>query len=1215
MNKAAAGRKVPLDQTQRERALDCSRSILVQAPAGSGKTDLLTRRFLSLLGEVNDPRQIVAITFTKAASAEMRHRILAELEKAEDLDDESEDNDPFSMQTLARRALKRSHTLGWQLTDLPAQLRIATIDSFCRELAIQQPLISGFGGDLAVSEQPTELYQRAARRALQQIDGDNTVLSAAIADLLLWRDNNWRELENQLVEMLRQRDRWMHDFVLQHNPDWEGLRTRLERPFHKAVAAALVRLHELLAGIPNAGEEAAALAQFAHEQDSKLCRHLAELSELPTPPFTGSEDLEDARFAYLDLARLVLTGGGTFRRRVNAGAGFPPEHRAEKARMEALIADLRQVEGLEEALGDLRSLPPARYTADDWRIVRACFTLLRRAAGELLTVFAEAGTVDFIEIAQIAQRVLAGEDDLPSDAAINIADGIRHLLVDESQDTSRRQHRMLGSLVAAWPDTAGRTLFVVGDPMQSIYFFRDADAELFMRLRDAGLDVNGGGPLPLDLIRLAANFRTAPQLVEELNRTFTSCFAVDDGSGITFASADASREPTSVFDSYLDLHFNFMPQTPRGQTTNTGSSPRNERILNERIAARDAETAGIVDVIRRHLGRVEAAKAEQTTYRIAVLGRTRDALAPIAAALREASIPFRAVELEKLRDRPEVLDALALARALFNPVDRVAWLGVLRAPWCGLPLSDLHTLTSADDPALLRRPMPDLLAQRLHLVSGESRRAVECILNAAAALPGLRSGLPTASLGTWLEQVWLRLNGAHCVDAGGRANLDLLWSCLDSLPEGEQDLLGPALDVALDSLTALPDPAASGDCGVQLMTIHKSKGLEFEVVIVPELQASNAVPRSKLLSWFERGLTEPDEHNEVTEFLVAPLPSKGTERGKAKAWVDRAYARREQQEMRRILYVAATRAREELHFFARPEYKDTDGSFTLAEPTKSLLATAWPAFGNEVRAQFEQWNAHRSTASSLIEGVVPALAARAGKLIVMPSGKPTVLRRLPSEFAFSEGGLALDANGVGVVGVDATVLYTRHEGGALSRALGSAVHSLLEELARLRTTMEWDEARTTLAQLRPRISAQIRAIGTTRADAELISTQALNHALQASKDPYGQWILSPHVEAASEAAWAGVVSGTLRSVRVDRVFRANTEPLTEGDAAWWIVDYKTAHADDLGPLNAKLELRSLFAPQLEAYAAVLRNLHGKDAHVCAALYYPRMSLLDWWEVK
>src|ERR1700728_225656 len=168
MSKSAI-KAAPPDQSQRDRALRIDCSVLVQAPAGSGKTDLLTRRFLSLLAEVDEPGQIVAITFTKAAAAEMRHRILAELEKASK-SSLTAPLDDFSMEALARRALARSRALGWQVVDLPPQLRISTIDSFCRELAIQQPLLSGFGSDLRVAEQPYELYHRAARRTLQSID-------------------------------------------------------------------------------------------------------------------------------------------------------------------------------------------------------------------------------------------------------------------------------------------------------------------------------------------------------------------------------------------------------------------------------------------------------------------------------------------------------------------------------------------------------------------------------------------------------------------------------------------------------------------------------------------------------------------------------------------------------------------------------------------------------------------------------------------------------------------------------------------------------------------------------------------------------------------------------------------------------------------------------------------------------------------------------------
>jgi ATP-dependent exoDNAse (exonuclease V) beta subunit len=85
-------------------------------------------------------------------------------------------------------------------------------------------------------------------------------------------------------------------------------------------------------------------------------------------------------------------------------------------------------------------------------------------------------------------------------------------------------------------------------------------------------------------------------------------------------------------------------------------------------------------------------------------------------------------------------------------------------------------------------------------------------------------------------------------------------------------------------------------------------------------------------------------------------------------------------------------------------------------------------------------------------------------------------------------------------------------------------------------------------------------------------------------------------------------------VQVDRIFRAGPTPLSEGSTVWWIVDYKTAHADEPDPAAAMPRLRAIFAPQLEAYAQVLRKLHGAEAQLRTALYYPRLKLLDWWEL-
>jgi len=1242
-------RILPPDNAQRERALDVGHSILVRAPAGSGKTDLLTRRFLSLLGEVNHPGEIVAITFTNAAAAEMRHRILSELEIAAAASDGQIDPDPFSMLALANRALARSQALGWNLVDLPAQLRVSTIDSFCRDLASQEPILSGLGGNLEIQEQPEELYRIAARRTLEQIGRHDAALSAAIETLLLWRDNHWSDLEDQLVAMLSRRDQWMHNSLLDRDPDWIALREQLERPFARAMSGHLASLSHLFALAPGALDEAHRLARFACEQSGgRLHSDLAELADFPAGPFATSLQLEEAHRACLCLADLLLTADGKMRRQVNVTQGFPKECQPEKARMHNLLGALAAIPGFAPALQAVRGLPSLHYSDEDWEIVRACFILLRHAAGQLRVVFAETAMADFIEVAQVAQRSLKGDDNLPSDAAQAFADGIHHLLIDEFQDTSRRQHQLLATLIAAWSSREGRTCFVVGDPMQSIYGFRDADAELFPRVEQLGLEIPADQPLLFHSVQLVANFRSAASLVDDLNRTFTPIFAVDDGSGIDFTPAQSAQNspaphgPRLVADSIpsLRLHLEFMPATPGGARR---SDAAKEELRFERNAALQSQLQQIVDLVRRHLPQIETARAAGEKFRVAVLGRARNALAPVAQALRQAQIPFRAVELEDLRDRPEIIDSLALAQALLNPANRVAWLSVLRAPWCGLSLAELHLLVSADDPALLSRPVPDLLAERVHLLGSASRAAVTRLIEVMAGAADLRRAQPTMSLGTWLEQIWLRLGGAQCVDAAARANLDLLWRRIDDLPQGEPDLLGPPLRAALAHLKALPDPAASADCGVQLMTMHGAKGLEFEVVILPELQAPSRANKSEMLVWLERGLPPDADHigpGEITEFLVAPFPPKGAEPGPTKAWVNRVRRDREKQEMRRILYVAATRARDELHVFARPSYRARDSAqLELADPGPSLLLTGWPAWEPEIRRQFAEWSAARASAAEPVT-IESIAASRDSASAIVPTVVPAVvkparLRRLPPDLlpvpAPSPSPSQSPLLGAGT-------LFERHEGGLLSRIFGQAVHATLQQLALHRAVLPLDQALVALAGFVPRMAAQIRAAGVSANQASQMARQALELARKTATDAIGAWIVSPHAQAASEVRWTGIVDGNVRTVQVDRVFLAgpapnqdaspagantgantsandgeNTCPNT-GENTWWIVDFKTVHPAGFDSSSALPALRRAFAPQVEAYARILRNLHGPAAQICAGLYYPRMALFDFWKI-
>jgi len=1274
----------PLDQPERSRALDPTQSFLVQAPAGSGKTYLLTQRFLRLLAQAEKPDEIVAITFTNAAAAEMRNRILEALEKAalEKAESAREGyGDPESLPALAAKAMERARLMGWQILDHPGQLRITTIDAFCRSLALQSPLswglLSGLGGRLDPVNQADELYRRAATRTIELLNSEESETRYAVEQLLQWRDNNWKDVEDLLADMLDKRNRWYQEFVFAREGNWTKLQELLEAPFRRAARERLEAIVRLLDRLPGSRNFAMLLARGACENPGKSSPlSLAERAELPVS--FGAEDgildaevLEDAVSAYRDLANFLLTQKGEWRSRtgINKNHGFPSGNagKAAKERFGDFVDGLAAETGVQSALAAFQEPIPVRYTDEEWELIRHCFAVLRYAAGQLQVVFAETGAVDFTEVAQIALRILVDEDGSPSDFAIRVADGIRHLLIDEFQDTSRRQHELLSRLIAAWPDREERSCFCVGDPMQSIYGFREAEVELFERLKTHGLETSSDGsedPLLFEFVPLRANFRTVPTLVNDLNGHFESIFGEGGGSGVSFSRAEAARESQSSAKTELHLGFSL----------NRGVAPEDFADAQPELV-REAQLEEMIGLIR---SRLEAAQEQRKTvgtgkFRIAVLGRTRNSLIPVAEALRKAEIGYRAIELELLRERPEVLDALSLARAMLNPTDRTAWLGVLRAPWCGLSLAELHLLTSGDDPQIGKTNVPALLETRLPMLSeagqlsSQTVAAISRVWGVLRQAHETRSAASTWALGTWLESVWSALGGGDTVGEAERANLRLLWAALDKLPDGELDLSGPGLDSALNVLYALPDPDASSEFGVQLMTIHKSKGLEFEVVIVPDLEAGSRKSEKTMISWLERGLVESSsDAGELTEFLIAPIQAKGADIGAAKKWVDGVKREREEQEMRRLLYVAATRAREELHLFARPRFRlNKSGEAELARST-GLLETAWPAIGEEVLQRFGAWVATKETSAGrdgTFETTLQLAAAAEsdgpevkGTLLQMPSTasaiqpevRPTLIRRLPEGYAapgFRRWSHSSDLDGAGSgLSDDETQrrLYERTEGGLQSRLTGTAIHSFLERLSYLRRWMDPVEAAEAVEDALPAIRAVLRGGGLPKAVAERLADEALAVAQRASIDGIGSWVLAPHLKSESEARWTGLIptaNGRAQrwNLHPDRVFFAAA--LRAGDSqggsrqphlgddggapSWWIIDYKTSDADgarldDEDQKAAFLSAhRRQFGGQLEQYAKLLRGLDMGEGNfagrIRAGIFYPRLLLLDDWE--
>src|SRR3990172_11006018 len=196
------------DLEERNRALDPSRSVIVQAPAGSGKTELLIQRYLALLATVDAPEEIVAVTFTRKAAGEMRHRVLAAL--AATARPETPPAGAHEARTieLARAARARDGERGWQLARNPTRLRVQTIDALCASLTRQMPLLSRFGAAPEIVERAEHLYREAARAAIALVESQQDV-ATSVERLLAHLDNDVGRLEGLLADMLARRDHWV----------------------------------------------------------------------------------------------------------------------------------------------------------------------------------------------------------------------------------------------------------------------------------------------------------------------------------------------------------------------------------------------------------------------------------------------------------------------------------------------------------------------------------------------------------------------------------------------------------------------------------------------------------------------------------------------------------------------------------------------------------------------------------------------------------------------------------------------------------------------------------------------------------------------------------------------------------------------------------------------------------------------------------------------
>jgi ATP-dependent exoDNAse (exonuclease V) beta subunit len=400
--------------------------------------------------------------------------------------------------------------------------------------------------------------------------------------------------------------------------------------------------------------------------------------------------------------------------------------------------------------------------------------------------------------------------------------------------------------------------------MQSIYRFRQAEVGLFIR---AGL--RGIGTISLKPLTLSANFRSDPKIIDWVNTVFENQFPAQNNmntGAIVFKKSEATRSNSSFAKAEI------------------------------KIVSSDAESepAHVVSFIQE-------SQAENPGGSIAVLVRARNHLSEILPALRKAGILYQGVELERLCTRPLVQDLLTLARAFIHLGDRIAWLALFRTPWCGLSLQDLWIIANRHSSL----PIWFTLQSYADCV-GLSDSARERLATIVPVLASALSKIQRVPLRTCVRDAWIELGGVDSTDS------EAFFQILDE--EGKRDFYAArVLEERVGSFFAdMAEENVVMEGAVQVMTIHKAKGLEFDTVIVPGVSKKTMSESKRLLLW-EEGLTAQGNYL-VLGSLHSASDLAAAKHDKLYDYLRKQEAHRARYESVRLQYVAATRARERLYW-------------------------------------------------------------------------------------------------------------------------------------------------------------------------------------------------------------------------------------------------------------------------------------------------------------
>ena len=1114
------------DLDARITALDPQRSFIVQAPAGSGKTGLLVYRMLTLLATVEKPQQVLSITFTRKATSEMRERLLELIEFAEQ---GVSSDDAFEQQgiELAAGVLAQDRLHNWRLLDAPHQLQILTIDSFCAKLTASMPWLSRLGDRPRTTDQAGEHYAAAIEQLFGELLDSQSAIAPYLTTVLSQLDFNYNKTRQLFASMLAKRDQWLRHLL---QGDLEQMRNDLEQAWQNVITEQLLLLDQM----------------FSEDSLVELC-DLAAYAAPNHPQANSSSPLRIfERYNSGDtltpehwhaLAHMLLTQG-KLRKQVNKRLGFIAKS-AETVRMHELLKSFEGDAALASALLDVSVLPDGQFDSADWQQLLALEKVLKSLAALLQLKFRASGECDHSEVTQRANLALR-ELENPTDLGLRLDAHLQHILVDEFQDTSHGQIELLKKLTTGWDDSNdNKTLFLVGDPMQSIYRFREADVSLFLQVTD-NQNTRIFPEVEIEALKLTENFRSSKSLVDWFNYTFERSFPARDNvlsGAIRYSSASCSKSDSEPACEYLLAH------------------------------DKEQEADLLLESVKRSIDALPEEGGQ-----VAILVKARTQLKMLLPKLQTAGISYSGIDIQPLADLQSVIDVLALCKAIAREDDRVAWISLLRGPWCGISLADIKSLVGEQNTTVWSQLSQADLSS---LDADSSARLMRFIATMQTAVEQ-RQQVPLSSLVKW---AWCDLGGENTLYGASKQDIDTVFDLLAELERGADLASMRELDSALQGLYAQPQTEDDGsEPKLVVSTMHKSKGLQYHTVILPGLNSGSRNAEKEVLMW-----AEAQNIYGESELLLAPFTDQNTD-SLHYQYLRHLDSKRSSNEAVRLMYVATTRAEKKLILIASAKM-DKSGDFPKAPTKGALLSTVWDALErhfNFTLAAPESVSQEQDLSQTLTrlpeKFKVTYREAVNWQVNQQLNNAPSVPNSAIEDAAQIEYQWATEvATGVGIVLHDWLQFNS-------TRVLETQIDESLKK--------RW---RAELLNLR--VPANVLAYAVKRLCTALENIQSHHQA---------HFLFQEQLESNNEFTLSTVENGSVSNYRLDRTF-------VDAEGTRWIVDYKsTVHEDqhdDMAEFAAE-QVRSRHKAQLEKYGSLFAQVDARPIKL--AVYFPLLKQLITW---